>query len=148
MLVILKRIYIRCITNKMPAIFFFRDLVFIHDLLNGRESTCTAGDMGSIPASGRFPWRRKWQPTLVFLPGESPRTEEPGRLQSLGLQRVGHVWSDWTCTHDLCNISLPQLKLFIMATLLKASTFISCWHLWSLAGNWFFTSEAPLNGHL
>ena len=23
-------------------------------------------------------WRRAWQPTLVFLPGESPRTEEPG----------------------------------------------------------------------
>ena len=22
-------------------------------------------------ASGRFPWRRKWQPTPVFLPGES-----------------------------------------------------------------------------
>ena len=29
------------------------------------------GDTGSIPGSGRFPWRRKWQPTPVFLPGES-----------------------------------------------------------------------------
>ena len=28
-------------------------------------------DEGSIPGSGRFPWRRKWQPTPVFLPGES-----------------------------------------------------------------------------
>ena len=28
--------------------------------------------------------------TPVFLPGESPWTEEPGRLQSMGLQRVGH----------------------------------------------------------
>ena len=28
------------------------------------------GDPGSIPGSGRFPWRRKWQPTPVFLPGE------------------------------------------------------------------------------
>ena len=28
-------------------------------------------DMGSIPGSGRFPWRRAWQPTAVFLPGES-----------------------------------------------------------------------------
>ena len=25
----------------------------------------TTGDMGSIPGSGRFPWRRKWQPTQV-----------------------------------------------------------------------------------
>ena len=30
------------------------------------------------------------QPTPVFLPGESPWTEEPGRLQSKGSQRVRH----------------------------------------------------------
>ena len=35
-------------------------------------------------------WRRAWQPTPVFLREESPRTEEPGGLQSLGSQRVGH----------------------------------------------------------
>ena len=34
--------------------------------------------------------RRKWQPTPVFLPGESPWTEKPGGLQSMGLQRIGH----------------------------------------------------------
>ena len=28
-------------------------------------------DMGSISGSGRFPWRRAWQPTPVVLPGES-----------------------------------------------------------------------------
>ena len=27
------------------------------------------GHAGSIP--GRFPWRTKWQPTPVFLPGKS-----------------------------------------------------------------------------
>ena len=49
------------------------------------------GDLGLTPGLGRFPWRRAWQPTLVFLPRESPRTEEPvGGLQSMGLQRVGH----------------------------------------------------------
>ena len=32
------------------------------------------------------PWRRTWQPTPVFLPGESPWTEEPGGLQSMGSQ--------------------------------------------------------------
>ena len=31
-----------------------------------------------------------WQATPVFLPGESPRTAEPGGLQSMGLHRVGH----------------------------------------------------------
>ena len=29
-------------------------------------------DMDSIPGSGIIPWRRQWQPTSVFLPGESP----------------------------------------------------------------------------
>ena len=27
--------------------------------------------LGLIPGSGRSPWRRTWQPTPVFLPGES-----------------------------------------------------------------------------
>ena len=33
---------------------------------------------------GKIPWRRTWQPTPVFLPGEIPETEEPGGLQSTG----------------------------------------------------------------
>ena len=56
---------------------------------NGKESACNAGDPGSIPGSGRSPgeemathssilaWRILW-------------TEEPGRLQSMGMQRVRH----------------------------------------------------------
>ena len=44
-----------------------------------------------VPSLGwEDPWRRAWQPTPIFLPGESPWTEEPGGLQSMGLQRVGH----------------------------------------------------------
>ena len=38
-------------------------------------------------------WRRKWQPTLVFLPGES-QGQEPGGLPSMGSHRVGHDWRD------------------------------------------------------
>ena len=41
---------------------------FIYNPLQG--STCNAediGDEGLIPRSGRFPWRRKWQPSPVFL---------------------------------------------------------------------------------
>jgi len=33
---------------------------------------------------------RKWQPTPVFLPEEFHGQEEPGGLQFMGLQRVGH----------------------------------------------------------
>ena len=34
-------------------------------------------------------WRRKWQPTAVFLPGES-QAQEPGGLPSMRSHRVGH----------------------------------------------------------
>ena len=39
----------------------------------GKESACDAGDANSIPGLERFPWRREWQPTPVFLPGEFHR---------------------------------------------------------------------------
>ena len=56
--------------------------------------------MVKIPPAMRETWVRSmgWEdpleegmakPTLVFLPGESPWTEEPGRLQSMGSKRVG-----------------------------------------------------------
>ena len=40
-----------------------------------------------------IPWRRAWQPTPFSLPGESHGQMEAGRLQSMGLQKVGHDWS-------------------------------------------------------
>ena len=50
-----------------------------------------AGDMkrGFDPWVGKISWRKKWQPTPMFLPGES-WTEEPCRLRSMGLQRGEH----------------------------------------------------------
>ena len=39
---------------------------------------------------GMMPWKRKWQPTPVFLLGESPWTEESGGLYS----PWGHTESD------------------------------------------------------
>ena len=37
---------------------------------DGKASVCNAGDRGSIPGS-EDPLERKWQATLVFLPGKS-----------------------------------------------------------------------------
>ena len=56
---------------------------------DGKESACHVGDLGSIPGLGRSPGGGCGNPP-VFLPGEPPWTEEPGRLQSMGSQRVGH----------------------------------------------------------
>ena len=41
------------------------------------------GDWFDLKVS-KIPWRRAWQSTPVFLPGESPRTEKPGGLQFMG----------------------------------------------------------------
>ena len=42
--------------------------------LSGKESICNTGEAGSHefdPWDGKIAWRRKWQPTPAFLPGES-----------------------------------------------------------------------------
>ena len=38
---------------------------------DGKESSCNAGDLGSIPGLGRSPWRQEWLLTPVSWPGES-----------------------------------------------------------------------------
>ena len=58
-----------------------------------KSSPANAGDLkrcGFDPWVGKIPWKRAWQPTPVFLPGESPWTEETGGLQSIGSHTVGH----------------------------------------------------------
>ena len=50
---------------------------------DGKESACNAGDPGSIPGLGRFPWRRGMVTRTSMLAWRIPRTEEPGRLQSM-----------------------------------------------------------------
>ena len=57
----------------------------------GKASARNAGELGSIPGWGRFPWRRKWQPTPVFLPGESH-----GRRNLMGYSPRGRKESDMT----------------------------------------------------
>ena len=37
--------------------------------LSDKESTCNGGTWAR-PLVGKIPWRRNWQPTAVFLPGE------------------------------------------------------------------------------
>ena len=116
-----------------------------------KESSCNAGDPGSIPGAGRstgegigyplqcswaslvvqmvknppamrrpgfdpwvgkFPWRRDRLPTPVFLPGESPWTEEPGGLQSMGSQRVRHDWATKHSTAGSVQSPSPHTPSF------------------------------------
>ena len=55
----------------------------------GKESAQNAGDLGSIPGSGRSPGEGNGNP-FQYSSWRIPWTEEPGDLQSMGSQRVGH----------------------------------------------------------
>ena len=59
---------------------------------SGKDLPANAGelrDLGSIPGLGRSPGEGNGSP-LQYSCLENPMTEEPGGLQSTGLQRVGH----------------------------------------------------------
>ena len=80
--------------------------------LSGKESTCStgvAGDPGSI-LGGEDPLDEGVATHSSILTWRIPWTEEPGGLRSMGLQRVGHNWSNWARTHTCeegwhCSIS-------------------------------------------
>ena len=48
-------------------------------------------DTGSTPRLGRFPWRRKWQPTPVFLPGKSHGQRSLAGYSPWGHKELGIV---------------------------------------------------------
>ena len=67
--------------NKIKWVSFFRafkvisyTIYNIYGLpcwLTGKETTCQCRRLGFDPYVGKIPWRRKWQSTLIFLPGKS-----------------------------------------------------------------------------
>ena len=62
--------------------------------LSSKESPLQCRNCSFDSWVGKIPWRRAWQPTPVFLPGESHRQRSLG-LQSIGSQRVGIDWNNW-----------------------------------------------------
>ena len=85
---------------------------------------------GFNPWVRKIPWRRKWQPTPVFLAGKShgQRSLE-GYSQSMGSQRVGYNWATntFTFTHQVnWGIMTPlamQLFVILMKLLEKTNSF-------------------------
>jgi len=84
-----------------------------------KESACQCRGHEFDSCVGKKPWRRKWQPNLVFW--KISRTEEPGGLQSMELQRVGHNLATKhnnkhntteLITETGCNIVIYQKYIF------------------------------------
>ena len=42
----------------------------LHSWLSGKESSCQCRRRGFDPWVRKIPWKRKWQPTPIFLPGK------------------------------------------------------------------------------
>ena len=57
---------------------------------DGKASAYNAGDPGSIPGLGRSPGEQEMATHSSILAWKIPQMENPGRLQSMGSQRVGH----------------------------------------------------------
>ena len=63
---------------------------------SGEEPACQWGRhkrYGFDSWTGKIPWKRKMTTHSSILAWKSTWTEETGRLQSMGSQRVGHDWA-------------------------------------------------------
>ena len=102
-------VYECCSPTALPALGYHQSL---HQLLifasaagerasqwlSSKESTRKAGDVGSIPGSGRSLEKgiAIYSSTLAW---RIPWTEEPGGPQSIGLLRVDHNWNNQALRH-------------------------------------------------
>ena len=74
----------------------------------GKESTCHYRRRGFDPGVGKIPWRRTWQSTPVFLPGESH-----DQRSLAGYSPWGHKESNMMETTE--NICMHQWDPFFLS---------------------------------
>ena len=74
------------------------------------------------------PWRKTWQPTPVFLPGESHgQGSLASYIQPIVSQRVGHDWSDLPCTQGQNGKPLSvQFSCSVVPSSLQFHTRLPC----------------------
>ena len=80
------------------------------------------GRAGFNPWVGKIPWRRKWQPTPVLLPGESH-----GGRSLIGYSPWGR--KDWDTTERLHFTSLHLTTLRTLLSVMRNHVFCMAWLL-------------------
>ena len=70
---------------------FFPNWIIIPRWCSGKESACLCGGHKFDHWVGKIPWRRNWQPTLVFL-----LRDTHGQCWLMGYSPWGHKESDMT----------------------------------------------------
>ena len=107
----------------------------------GRLQSMGSGRVGHVWATSLWlftfmHWRRKWQATPVFLPGESQ-----GRRSQVGCRLWGHTESDTTEVTKQQQQQQQQLSLSTKLILLLVYFALGCWisskHIYfSVASSW------------
>ena len=106
------------LNNKCLVIFLVL-LIFIEGFPCGstvKTVPASTGDEGSISGLGRFPWRRKWQSTSMFLPGKSHGQSNLVGYIPWGHKRVRH---DLGTTHILIDLITFFLVMFVIYILIE-----------------------------
>ena len=78
-----------------------------------KESTCQFRRHRFHPWIGKVPWKRKWQPTPVFLPGKSHG------------QRSLAGYSPWGCETAGHDLATKQQQIMSMVNFLKVTYLVS-----------------------
>ena len=100
--------------------------------------------LGLDPWVGKISWRRKWQPTPVFLcgyscPWKSHGQRSPAGYIVHGVAKSQTLLSNWahTCPHLIISFSRNQLSLFIVI-ILSVSLFVCTCYLSNFLPFYFF----------
>jgi len=80
-----------------------------------------ARDVGSTPGVGKIPWRRKWQPTSVFLPGKSYGQWSLGSYSHRVSKSQTRLSSTQTHVPSIVLSPLPVLLLLLLLLLLHVN---------------------------
>ena len=80
-----------------------------HVLDSVGKAACKAGDTGSIPGVRKIPWRRKWQPTAVFLPEKSHGQRSLAGYLSIALDTT--EWLNTDKTHFPAQVTMAQTSI-------------------------------------
>ena len=87
----------------------FTKLKYRKLFLFGKESTCQCKRCGFDPWVSKIPGRRKWQLTLVFLPGKSHSQGSLAGYRSWGHKRI---WHDIATKQEIQKHSLVAFWIF------------------------------------
>ena len=107
-----------------------------------KASAYNAGDLGSIPGSGRSSGEGNGNHSSI-LARKIPWMEKPGRLQSMGSQRVGHDWvtslsftflwiyaQEWDCRITYWALFLGFEGTFMLFSIVATPIYIPTNSVW------------------